>query len=91
MANPRGSKPDKLMRDAIVLELKREAIDADGKPTRKLDLVAAKLVAIAMEGDMQAIKEINDRADGKVPQAVIGDADEDPIMVSAIVRTLVRP
>lgn len=31
-----GSKPDKLMRDALMVALKREAVDAHGKPTTKL-------------------------------------------------------
>lgn len=67
-----GGKPDKLMRDAILVALKREAKGADGKPTRKLTLIADKLVDLAMGGDMQAIKEINDRVDGKAPQAITG-------------------
>jgi hypothetical protein len=55
------------MRDALCLALHRAADDANGKPTKKLALVAAKLVEIALGGDVPAIKEIFDRVDGKVP------------------------
>lgn len=72
----KGSKPDKLMKDAIMLSLRREA--SKGVKTKRLHLVADKLVDRAIEGDIQAIKEINDRIDGKVPQGVTG-ADDGPI------------
>ncbi len=71
--NPKGSKPDKLMRDAIIVALNREAEDAQGQPTRKLALVAEQLVELALAGDMQAIKEVNDRVDGKSPQEHTGE------------------
>lgn len=66
----RGGKPDKLMRDALMLALKREATNAQGQKTKYLNIVATKLVELAAEGDIQAIKEINDRVDGKATQAV---------------------
>lgn len=73
MANPKPSgrpKADKLMRDALIVALKREAKDADGKPTRQLALIASALVKKAMDGDVQAIKEIGDRVDGRPAQAL---------------------
>jgi len=69
-----GGKPDKLMRDALMLDLKREA--EKGSKTKRLHRVATKLVDLAIAGDIQAIKEINDRVDGKAPQALVGDADK---------------
>lgn len=42
----------------------------------KLRAVADALVAKAIAGDVAAIKEVADRLDGKVPQAVVGDPDE---------------
>lgn len=66
----RGGKPDKLMRDALVLELHQEAQDADGVMTKKLRQIARKLVDKAIEGDVPAIKEINDRVDGKAHQSI---------------------
>ncbi len=50
----------------------------------KLRAVADALVSKAMTGDVPAIKEIADRLDGKVPQALIGDDDEDPIRFARI-------
>jgi hypothetical protein len=62
-----GAKPDKLMRDALLLELNTEAKRAGGKPTKRLRLVARKLIERAEQGDVPAIKEIFDRVDGRVP------------------------
>lgn len=78
------------MRDALMLALHREAKNADGQKTKKLNLVASKLVDLAVNGDIQAIKEINDRVDGKVSQAhEIGGADGGPIQV--IVKQFTLP
>lgn len=43
----KGGKPDKLMRDALMVALNREAVDADGQKTKKLNIIAAKLVELA--------------------------------------------
>lgn len=57
----------------------------------KLRRVAEALVDKAMTGDVPAIKEIADRLDGKVPQALVGDSEHDPInLVTKIERVLVR-
>lgn len=45
----------------------------------RLRAVADALVTKAMSGDVPAIKEIADRIDGKVPQALVGDSEFDPI------------
>lgn len=65
-----GGRKDKPFRDALRMAI----ADADGdfKVLRK---VAEALVANAMGGDNVAIKEIADRLDGKVPQAVIGGGE----------------
>ena len=56
----------------------KEAIEGTDKT--KLRVVADALVDKAMSGDVQAIKEVADRLDGKVPQGVIGgDEDDNPI------------
>lgn len=77
----KGGKPDKLMRDALLLELKHDAI-VDGKKVKKLRLVARKLVDRAIDGEVSAIREVYDRIDGKVPQAVVGDDNYDPVQVT---------
>lgn len=91
--NPKGSKPDKLMRDAIMVALNREAKDAAGQPTKKLYQIAERLVDQAIEGDMQAIKEVNDRIDGKAPQAMTlaGDDEGGPMRFEQAIRTIVDP
>lgn len=66
--------------------------EANEQGTTKLRSVADALVAKAIAGDVQAIKEVADRLDGKVPQAVVGDDEHDAISVVAeIRRTIVRP
>jgi hypothetical protein len=78
----KGGKPDKVMRDALLLELNQEAKQAGGKVTKRLRLVARKLVDRAEQGDVPAIKEIFDRVDGRVPQAQHLSGPEDaPINV----------
>lgn len=68
----------------------KEAIEGSDKT--KLRLVADALVAKAIAGDVQAIKEVADRLDGKVPQALTGDDEFDPIrLVQRIERVVVRP
>ena len=84
--NPKGCKPDKLMRDAILVALNREA-ELNGQPTRRLYVVADQLVSLAMTGDIQAIKEINDRIDGKATQTIAGD-QENPLFSVEILREL---
>jgi len=69
---PRGPYIDKPFRDALRLAVKRPE-DAAAKGKTKLDKIASQLVEVAISGDVPAIKEIGDRLDGKVPQAVTGE------------------
>jgi hypothetical protein len=85
----KGRKPDKLMRDALIMALMREAEDGEGIPTKKLHLIAGRLVEKAMAGDISAIKEVCDRVDGKPTQPV--NDDEDLPILTRIERVLVRP
>jgi hypothetical protein len=92
MPRPKGSKNkanSKPWRDAL-----RKALHdrPDRKGPRNLELVARAAVRAAMEGKSEIIKEIGDRIDGKVPQALVGDAESDAIRVIArIERTVVKP
>ncbi len=63
-----GNKPDKLITDAIRRAVLRQA--EKGKPTKRLELLADRLVEKGIEGDVSAIKEIADRLEGKAAQAV---------------------
>ena len=78
-----GPKPDKLMRDALALELHQEVKLKTGR-RKKLRLVARTLVDNAIDGDTTAARECFDRMDGKVTQGV--DAARGDITV-----TWVRP
>lgn len=60
--------------------VRRALLANDGQKLRKL---ADKLIATAMRGNVNALKEIGDRVEGKVPQAITG-ADGGPIQVQEI-------
>jgi hypothetical protein len=82
--NARGAKSDKLWRDAIMRAVKRR-MSGEGDP-QALDKLADKCVDMGLEGDMQAIKEIGDRLDGRPAQAIIG-GDEDDSPVKFVIAT----
>ena len=65
--------------------------DAEDNP-RKLRKIAEALFDQAAGGDVAAIKEMGDRLDGKVAQAVIGGDNDDPAvaMIHRIERVIVR-
>lgn len=88
----RGPYIDKPFRDALRLAVKRKGDDV-AKGKSKLDRIAARLVTEAMDGDVPAAKEIADRLDGKVPQAVVGGGEDDPAIrvIARIERVIVRP
>ena len=76
MANPRGQQRDKPYRDALRME-----IAAAGDNFKLLREVAEAHIAKAKAGDVNAIKELADRLDGKVPQAIVGDDDGPPVEI----------
>lgn len=64
----------------------KEASDTGGT---KLRDVADALIKKAIDGDVAAIKEVADRLDGKVAQAIIGD-DENPLnFVHTVTRRII--
>lgn len=81
-SKPKGGKPDKLVRDALMAAARQEP--------ERLKRIAEKVMAKAEEGDMQAISFIADRIDGKAVQPIVGDSDHDPIDANLIV-TFVKP
>ena len=59
---------------------------ADDNP-KKLDELAEALIAKAKTGDVAALREVSDRLDGKVAQALVGDDRSEPIMiVTGVIR-----
>ena len=69
----------KLFRDALLVAIK----EADAEGVEALYHVAKALVAEAKAGNVLAIKEIGDRLDGRVPQALPGELGgeyEEPVI-----------
>src|SRR5262245_45598186 len=62
---PGALNKDRPYRDALRMELADAGLDL-----KKLRKIAAKHIAACERGDMQAIKELADRLDGKPSQAV---------------------
>lgn len=91
MAKP-GPKSDKLWADAVRLAVHREGEDGDGKKRKRLSIIADKLARAAMDGDMQAIKEIGDRLDGRPAQAMqVTGSGEGGEFIHQIALVGVRP
>jgi len=64
-----GRKGEKHWRDAVMLAI-NETVEGDPTGRKKLRIIADKVTDLAMDGDMQAIKEIGDRVDGRAPAEV---------------------
>lgn len=73
---PGTPNKDKPFRAALI----RQIAAAENDPDR-LDRIAKALADKAEAGDVQAIREIADRLDGKVPQGIVGDNESDPISI----------
>lgn len=86
-----GKRKDKLWRDALMLSLNR--IMDDGSERTKLQALADTTVREGIAGNVQAIKEIGDRVDGKVPQGIVGGDEDDPgiKMIHRIENVIVDP
>jgi hypothetical protein len=71
---PRGPKADKIWANALRLAVMRESDEPDPNDGRKklqyINVIANKMVEAARGGDVQAIREIGDRLDGKPAQAI---------------------
>lgn len=79
-----AGRPPKEKSFANMLNIAIKEATAEGRT--KLREVADALVTKAMSGDVQAIKEVADRLDGKVPQGLIGgDEDDSPIVIRATI------
>lgn len=83
-----AGRPPKEKSFANMLNIAIKEASAEGGT--KLRAVADALIEKAISGDVQAIKEVADRLDGKVPQGVIGGEEDDPPIVTEIRRIIVR-
>lgn len=70
-----GRKGEKHWRDAVRIAV-NESVAGDDVGRKKLRVIADKLVELAMDGDIQAIKEIGDRMDGKAAQETRGAGED---------------
>ena len=91
---PIGNKnatKNRLWRDALNKRLREYSPGEDSKVEHywALQKIADKLIEQALEGDIQAIKEIGDRVDGKAVQAISGDPDN-PVAIQRIERVIVK-
>ena len=85
----RGPKSDKFWSDAVRLAAFRQC-ETDPERRKYINLIAENLVASAMEGNMDAIKEIGDRIDGRPKQAVEHSEDQDAPLGGAAVERLTQ-
>lgn len=72
--NRNAAKDNRLWSETI----RRAVTQADGK---KLRAIADMLIEKACEGDIQAIKELGDRLDGKPAQTVQGPAADGSLKI----------
>lgn len=79
----------RVMTEALMLALNK-AIDEDGKPTKRITMIADKLAQKAAEGEIAAIKECFDRTEGKAAQAILLQGDEDNPVVTKIVMEIIE-
>ena len=89
LGRPAGSKnkvDSKPFKDAL-----RKALIsvAKGDNIRRLDRIAIALLIKAEQGDVAAIREVMDRTDGKVAQAIGQDNELGPI--SVVITGVPRP
>lgn len=83
-----GRKAEKPFRDALRIEL----ASLGAEDPKSLRQIARKLLEAASEGKLDAIKELADRTDGKVPQGIIGgDEDDPPIKFTRIELVALKP
>jgi hypothetical protein len=66
MAAPEGNTNSNINNRLWANTIRRAVLQADAT---KLRAIADKLIDLASEGDMQAIKELGDRLDGKPSQS----------------------
>lgn len=88
MAAPEGNNNSSSANRLWANTIRRAIVQADPEKLRK---IADKLIEMAEGGDMQAMKELGDRLDGKPKQQVDVGSDPDRPLVSKIVREIVRP
>jgi hypothetical protein len=85
MAAPEGNDYSSKNNRLWTNTLRRAIVQGDGEKLRR---IADKLLDMAEEGNIQAIRELGDRLEGKAAQAIVG-ADGGPVKIEAIRRVIV--
>lgn len=86
--NPNGApKRAKLWREAIDRAIKRR----EEKDPQALEKLADKLLAAVASGDIAAMRELGDRVDGKVPQAIAGVDEDEQLTPLVPIINISRP
>ncbi len=82
LGNTNAAKKKRLLSDQLKRELSQKPEDVVA--------IVTKLIEDAKSGDAAARALIFERVDGKVPQPLVGDDEEAPIMLKGLID-LVRP
>ncbi len=82
LGNTNGAKKNRMLTDALKRELTQNPDEV-----RK---IARKVIDSAIDGQPWAQQLIHDRVDGKVPQPLVGDEDEPPMMLKGFLE-LIKP
>ena len=82
--NPSGRPKKKPLTEALQRVLAKLSDD-------ERDVLCQEIITKVATGDVAAFKEVADRVEGRVPQAITGDDQEDPIRIETIRRIIVRP
>jgi hypothetical protein len=83
-----NAKKSRLFEQALIRAIKqRDLKEGDGETLRK---IVEALLDKAIAGDLNAIKESRDTLDGKPPQQVQLQGDEENPLVTKIVREVVK-
>ena len=92
MGRPKG-RPNKVYGKPWRDALRKVLHERESKHgPRNFERLARAAFQEALRGKAELVREIGDRIDGKVPQAVTGDAEGEPIrIVARIERTIVKP
>jgi len=71
-------------------DILRKALEEEDRATRKknIEAVALKLIEVALEGDVAAIREIADRIDGKAKQPITGEDGQPLVLQFTVSRSI---
>ncbi len=83
-----GSKPDRIIRNALMVAAHRECLDENGKKTTYLNRIATMVIMKAVEGDAQAYRELFDRIEGKSKQEIDVEHSGELTLKSVVISQL---